>query len=81
MYTGRRSCYQCPENMARQCELEFGTDGIPPCTKDIVENFNSLQQLKAEIANYADKLDSTYKEDIPIAKSVVVKILRQLSAV
>ncbi len=29
----RHGCYHCPENMARQCELDFGLDGVPPCAK------------------------------------------------
>lgn len=49
-YTGRINCYHCPENMAKQCELEFGGDGIPPCTKAMIENCRSLQQVKDEIA-------------------------------
>lgn len=81
MYTGRSNCYQCPKNMVKQCELEFGTDGIPPCTKAVVENFNSLQQLQAKIAALADELTciEVIEDDVEKGEDIIRR-LRQLSA-
>jgi len=45
----RSGCYRCPINMVKQCELDFGSDGCPPCANAMVENVNSVQQPKGEI--------------------------------
>jgi hypothetical protein len=33
-----RGCYNCPANMVRQCELDFGDNEVPPCARNTKES-------------------------------------------
>ena len=68
--------------MTRQCRLDFGDDGSPPCaSKSLEVQPNSLQQLKAEIAELADVIKSDLKLTHTTDINVIYRKLRQLSAV
>jgi hypothetical protein len=45
----RSGCYHCPPNMVKQCELDFGLNGCPPCANAAVENVNSAQHTQPAI--------------------------------
>lgn len=37
MHTEMGNCYTCPESMSKQCELGFGSDGVPPCANNPIK--------------------------------------------
>ena len=50
MPTAIKGCYSCDIRVTEACEAAYH-EQCPPCAKLAVENGNSLQQLKAEIAD------------------------------
>ena len=72
-------CADC--EIAIDCENRCA-EHTPPCAKLADKNFNSLQQLKAEIAAIADSVED-YTTTGADAGTIacIVRDLRQLSAV
>jgi len=54
--------------MQRQCRLEFGYAGTPPCAKLVVKKFTGAQQLKQAIVLldkcYDALADGNLKKDV-----------------
>jgi len=72
---------KCPENMQRQCRLEFGYAGTPPCAKLAVKKFTGAQQLKVAIVDYLDReICSDIHKAIKLANGVL-KLVRQHATV
>ena len=63
-------------------EYEPHNEGSWYMVTDVEPILNSLQQLKAEIASFANELDSLYIKDCDVANvKDLVERMRQLSAV
>jgi hypothetical protein len=76
------SCYKYCDECAFffDCKNVYGK-GFPPCYDTIVKNFNSVQQLKAEIRLLLSEIECDERGIGQITKGAIANRLRELSAV
>ena len=77
-------CLPCDSRVTDICGKVYHARGKkPPCANAVVENVNSLQQLKAEIASLATELQDFNDRRVAAFGRVteIVAKMRQLSAV
>ena len=75
---------KCPENMQRQCRLEFGYAGMPPCAKLVVKKLTAHNKPMAEMTWVREafaiamkhSVDNNYREMWKSRKNAVLWSLR-----
>ena len=77
-------CQSCDHNVMIECSGGcFYPHNTPPCFRQAIESqTTAVQQLKAEIAAFANELSEYYIKDCDVANvKDLVERMRQLSAV